>query len=316
MRYCLTNVPHTYVYRKLLWLSAGTQYIFETRNLREPIYYTCDTYMYLVRGNTIVAKNDDYNGLASLIAYVPTVSGNYLLVIRAYSKYTGGKCDVYQSTAGSGPVPIDSNVKFGGYPVSAHWKADERLLTRNATGDTYLYLVHGNTMLRDDDSGDGVCSSIRPGYSGSGIIIVGSYGYWTEGTTYLCNYYKSYLDNPGSEDEIDDPNIIISENMAKFQIELMQTKRSLEQLSHEEKEAEIRKFRDKILTKEEIDQLAAPRITIPKKYVAASGRYDKLLEANEDRLKRLSHAKRDIEMAKLEKEKKQIFKNLVPQEDG
>lgn len=315
MRYCLKNISHTYVYRRRFSLNAGVQYIWETRDLRAPIFHSCDTYMYLVRGNTIVAKNDDYNGLASLIAYVPTVSGTYYLIIRAYSKYTSGTCDVYKSVGGGSPSRIDNDVKFGGYPVSAHWKADERILTRNATGDTYLYFIHGNTMLRDDDSGDGLCSSIRPGYAAYGRVIVGSYSRWSEGTTWLCNYYQSYLDNPGSQDEVDDPKIIVSENMAKFQTELMKEKPSLEKLSHQERETKVQKLRDSILSKEDISRLGAPKIRVPKEFIVASERYEKLLKANEKRLKPLSHAERASEMAKMEREKREIFRNLVPQEE-
>lgn len=315
MRFCLRNIPHTYVYRRYRSLNAGVQYIWETRDLRAPLFSSCDTYMYLVRGNTIVAKNNNYNGRASLIAYVPTVSGAYYLIIRAYSKYTSGTCDVYQTVGGGSPSRIDNDVRFGGYPVSAHWKADERILTRNATGDTYLFIIRWNTMLRDDDSGYGLCSSIRPGYAAYGLVIVGSYSKWSEGTTWLCNYYQSYLDNPGSQDEVDDPKIIISENMAKFQTELMKEKPSLEKLSHQERETKVQKLRDSILSEEDISRLGAPKISVPKEFMVASERYEKLLKANEKRLKPLSYAERASEMAKIEREKREIFRDLVPQEE-
>jgi len=313
--YCLYNIPHTYVYWRYRYLTAGVQYVWETRDLRAPISHHCDTYMYLVRGNTIVAKNDDYNGLASLIAYVPTVSGVYSLIIRAYSKYTSGTCDVYQSVGGGSPSRIDNDVNFGGYTVSAHWKADERILTRNATGDTFLYIIHGNTMLRDDDSGDGLCSSISPGYEGYGLVVVGSYSRYTEGFTSLCNYYQSYLDNPGSQNEVDDPKIVISKAMAKFQTELIKEKASLEELSDKEREARVLKLRNSILSKKDIRQLVAPKIRAPKEFTVASERYGKLLKAAKPKLKRLSHSKRAAEMAKIEREKREIFRDLVPQEE-
>lgn len=315
MRFCLKNISHSYVYKRSRSLIAGVQYIWETRDLRSSFPFPSDTYMYLVRGNTIVAKNNNYNGWASLIAYVPTVSGTYYLIIRAYSKYTCGTCDVYQSVGGSSPSRIDDDVRFGGNPVRARWKADERILTRNASGDTYLYIIHGNTMLRDDDSGYGWCSSIRPGYAAYGLVIVGSYSKWTEGGTWLCNYYQSYLDNPGSQDEVDDPKIIINENMAKFQTELIKEKPSLEKLSYQERETKVQKLRDSILSEEDISRLGAPKIRVPKEFIVASERYEKLLKANEKRLKPLSYAERASEMAKIEREKREIFRDLVPQEE-
>jgi hypothetical protein len=314
--YCLHDIPHTYVYRQRLTLTAGQQYIWETRDLQAPPSHTADTYMYLVRDSTIVAKNNDYNGLASLIAYVPTVSGTYYLIIRAYDKYRFGTCDVYQSVGGGSPSRIANDVRFGGYPVRARWKADERILTSNATGDTYLFIIHGNTMLRDDDSGYGLCSSIKPGYAESGIVIVGSFSASTEGRTSLCNYYQSYLhDGLWPALVVDDPGIIVTEVMVRFQTELMKEKASLEELSHEEREARVRKLRDSILSKEDIGQLGALEIQVPNEYVDASERYDELLEAAGKKLERLSHPERAAEMARLEREKREIFRDLVPQED-
>jgi len=294
-------------------LTAGVQYVFETRDLRgsHP-----DTYMYLVRDNTIVAKNDDYNGYASLIAYVPSRTDNYCLIIRAFGKNSSGTCDVYQAVGSGSPTRIANNVKFGGYPFDAHWKADETTLTMNATGDTYLYLIDGNTMLRDDDSGEGLCSSIRPGYEGWGLVVVGSYSEHTEGTTQLCNYYQSYLSNPSRRVEVvDDPEIIISEAMAKFQTELMKEKPSLEELPHQEREEGVQKLRDSILSAEDIKRLGAPAMSVSKEFTAAYERYKELLKAAEKKLKPLSYAERAAEMARMEREKREIFGDLVPQEE-
>ena len=198
-RYCLNNVYHRYVYRRVRHLTAGVQYIWETRDLKAGPGWSPDPYMYLTRGESIVAKNDDFKGRASLIAYVPSVSGSYYLIIRAHSYPASGTCDVYESVGGGVANRIDNDVWFSGSLVSAHWKADERIETRNATGDTYLYLIHGNTMLRDDDGGPGLHSRIKPGYEGWGLIVLGSYSRWTQGKTQLCTYYQSYLDNPGGE---------------------------------------------------------------------------------------------------------------------
>lgn len=313
---CLSNIGHTDVYRRYLNLAAGTQYIWETRNLRSRIpWKNADTYMYLVKDTTIVAKNDDFNGLASLIAYVPSASGTYYLIIRAYSKYSLGECDVYQSVGGGSAQKIDDDVKFGGYPISAHWKADERILTRNATGDTYLYLIHGNTMLRDDDSGTGLCSSLRPGYEGYGLAVVGSYSAYSEGTTVLCNYYQSYLDNPGARGSEDKPQILVSENMHKFTIELLKEKPNLEKLSHKEREEKIRKLRDSILSKKDLSLLSAPEISVSKEYTAAAKKYEGLLKTKEKELKALSVPERAMEMAKIEQTKRAMMRDLVPQEE-
>lgn len=324
MKYCLYNIPHTYVYRRWRYLTAGVQYIFETRDLRAPWFQTPDTYMYLVRGNTIVARNDDYNGYASLIAYSPTVSGYYLLLIRAYSKYNGGTCDVYQSTGGR-LAKIDNDVVFGGYPVAAHWKGDERIDTNNATGDTYLFLIHGNTMLRDDDGGPGLLSRITPGYEGKGKVIVGSYSRYSQGRTRLCNYYQSYLDNPGrsDEEEEDDPEIIVTDSMFKFQTELMTLKASLEGLTLPEQvdmpiqvqEERVKKLRDSILGAEDIKQLSPPSFSVPKDFIVASEKYEKLLKEAEEKLKPLSLIERAAEMAGIEHQKRELFTPLVPQEE-
>lgn len=308
-RYCLSNVAHTYVYRRWMNLNAGVQYIWETRDLQgaHP-----DTYMYVVRtsDNHIVAKNDDYNGLASLIAHVPATSGSHLLLIRAYSKYSAGTCDLYESIEGGSPQRIENNVKFGGTPVSAHWKSDERIETTGATGDTYLYLIHGNTVLRNDDGGAGLHSKIQPGYSGYGTVVVGSYSRYSEGTTRLCNYYQSYLDNPGEEDE--DQPVSISKAMGQFQKELARNKDAWEELAPDEREENIKRLRDKILGPDDIEQMQAPTIRPPKDFASAQERYERVLKENEKRLSDLPPGRRMAEMEKLAREKSEIFKGLVP----
>lgn len=313
VRYCIGGVWHTYVYRRYRYLTQGQQYIFETRDLRGT---RPDTYMYLIRNsdNTIVRRNDDYNGLASLLAYQPRVSGGYYLIIRGYARYSAGTCDVYQSTGGGAPTRIDNNVRFGGWPVSSHWKDDERIETTNAWGDTYLYLIHGNTMLRNDDGGAGFNSRITPGYQGWGLTVVGSYSRYTEGLASLCNFYQSYLDNPGTVDE-DDPRIVISDDMVKFEIELKKQKASLEELPIKEQEERVKKLRDSILSAEDIKRFPPPKVTVPKEFTAALERYEGLLKEAEKKLEPLSLAERAAEMAKMEHQKREIFGNLVPQEE-
>ena len=118
-------LPHSYVYRRDMSLQAGTTYHFLTRNLQPVTSANPDPVMYLVRGNDIVAFNDDYTGLASEIIHTPTVTDTYRLVIRAYATATPGFCDVYQGVDGAAPSLLDSNVTFGGTYVRVRWKQGE-----------------------------------------------------------------------------------------------------------------------------------------------------------------------------------------------
>ena len=70
--------------------------------------------MYLVRGNEIVADNDDYTGLASEIIYTPTATDTYRLVIRAYTTSTPGVCDLFQGVDGAPPTQLEGNITFAG----------------------------------------------------------------------------------------------------------------------------------------------------------------------------------------------------------
>jgi hypothetical protein len=72
-------LPHSYVYRRDVSLQAGTTYHFLTSNLQPLTSANCDPVMYLVRGNDIVAFNDDYTGYASEIIYTPAVADGYRL---------------------------------------------------------------------------------------------------------------------------------------------------------------------------------------------------------------------------------------------
>jgi hypothetical protein len=150
-------LPHSYVYHRDVSLQAGRTYHFLTRNLQPKTSANPDPVMYLVRGNDIVAFNDDYIGLASEIIYntppaadisrlAPDddytgrasdadlgsdviyrepVADTYRLVIRAYSTATPGFCDVYQGVDGAPPALLDSNVMFGGTYVRVRWKLGE-----------------------------------------------------------------------------------------------------------------------------------------------------------------------------------------------
>lgn len=202
-KYATGRIYHTYVYRKYEYLNAGRIYHYETRNLRKRDTYQSnpDPVMYLVRNNIIAARNDDYNGLASAIIFRPTVSGNYLLLIRAYRTGTPGKCDLYRGIDGASPSRIATDILFGGCKVMTRWRSGETFETRldvsSGGGDTYLYLIRGDYaggwLYRNDDSGIGLCSRIPQSQSGSGSAIVGSYSRYSQGYCRLYLFYKSYV---------------------------------------------------------------------------------------------------------------------------
>ena len=309
------------MYRKGISLSAGTQYVFDTRDLRG--WYRPDTYMYLVRDNSIVAKNDDYNGYASLIAYQPSISGYYWLIIRAYSKNRIGTCDVYMKTGGGAPSRIANNAHFGGYPLDARWKSDERIETNSSSADPYIYLIDGYSMLSNDDGGPGLHSRITPGYNGTGIVVVGSYSWSTRGNTKVCNYYQSYLDNPGiTSDLMDDPELILSDNHTKYEQELKMYKAKLSAMSMEDLmkitpediDAEVQEIRGRTLSKEEIT-IEEPKEDISKKLEKAGAEYDEILEKSKKKLEGLDFTKGGKLVRQIEFQKSEVFRGLIPLED-
>ncbi len=154
-------LPHSHVYRRDVSLQAGTTYHFLTRNLQRLTSANPDPVMYLVRGNDIVALNDDYTGLASEIIYTPTATDTYRVVIRAYTTATPGFCDVYQGAAGAAPSLLDSNVMFGGTYVRVRWKQGEWFETgvgalyfssgvggpSGPAADPYLFLIYPASLV-------------------------------------------------------------------------------------------------------------------------------------------------------------------------
>lgn len=196
-------IPHSYVYRRWESLEEGHIYHFETRNLTKLSTSQSldpDPVMYLVQSssNEIVARNDDYIGLASTIIYSPSVTGGYLLIIRAYATETPGYCDLYKGVDNM-PPPPPARVKFGGTRIYTKWDSDEWFETKldGGSGDTYLYLIQGDYvgghLYRNDDGGIRLCSKIVPESGGSPWAIVGSYSPYSEGQCRLYLYYKSYM---------------------------------------------------------------------------------------------------------------------------
>ena len=155
--------------------------------------------MYLVRGNEIVAYNDDYTGLASEIIYTPTATDTYRLVIRAYTTSTPGVCDLFQGVDGAPPTQLEGNITFAGTFVRVRWKQGEwfetgRPVVVNSGGfsvntgtvgslsgdgpDPYLFLIYpnsavGSKMYLDDDGAGFPDSKIVPPDGGSGTVILG-----------------------------------------------------------------------------------------------------------------------------------------------
>ena len=103
--------------------------------------------------------------------------------------------------------------------------------------------------------------------------------------------------------------------MERFQAELGQQKASFEGLSDQEREAAIRDLRDRMLPSEDIARLEAPEIQPSEEFLAANERYEELLRAEEKELAGLSLERRAVEMARVEREKREIFRDIVPQEE-
>jgi hypothetical protein len=191
-------LPHSYVYHRDVSLEAGRTYHFLTRNLQPFTSANPDPVMYLVRGNEIVAVNDDYVGFASEIIYTPqhedlhrlsvtdestgrgpeishTAPATYphRLVIRAYSTASPGFCDVYQGVDGAPPSLLDSNVFFGGTYVRVRWKQGEWF----ETGLDTLYfgtVSNGGLGGGGRPAGDPYLFLIYP------LSAVGSKMYWND----------------------------------------------------------------------------------------------------------------------------------------
>lgn len=79
---------------------AGETYVISTSNLSQEM----DTYIYLydIDGATIIAENDDYEGLASQITWTAPVTGTYYIKIRHFDELGAGRYDVSIIKAASG----------------------------------------------------------------------------------------------------------------------------------------------------------------------------------------------------------------------
>jgi hypothetical protein len=321
------QLPHSYVYRRYVPLQAGTTYHFQTRNLRPLTSANPDPVMYLLRGNDIVAFNDDYTGLASEIIYTPAATDTYRLVIRAYTTSTPGVCDLYQGTAGAPPVLLESNVTFAGTYVRVRWKQGEwfetgRPLVVNAGGfsvntgvvsgdasDPYLFLIYpdsavGSKMYLDDDGAGFPDSKIVPPDGGTGTVIMGAYSRYTGGECRLALVGQSYKapwmsPAPWSFSAEPAPR---SSAVAKYMEELERQKRALSKLSPHERDEHVLELQRATLTEEEIRrQLPRLRAVSPE----LVRRQDTFLERStqlERDLEPLPYDERGARLAQLKRE--------------
>lgn len=81
------NLPVVYTYFKKLSLSSGQTVTFHTSPISGQDYYSVDPVMYLFHASdhTVAWSNDDYTNLHPRISVTIPKSGDYYLVLRAYS---------------------------------------------------------------------------------------------------------------------------------------------------------------------------------------------------------------------------------------
>ncbi|MEO8678858.1 MAG: hypothetical protein ABI665_07420 [Vicinamibacterales bacterium] len=316
-----SEIPCTVVYRRNFTLTAGSTHHFQTRNLR-PVSGGAnpDPFMYLLLNNTIVASNDDYTGLASEIIYTPATAGTYKVIIRAYTTSTPGLCDLYQGINGAAPALVESDIKFAGTYVQTRWHADEWFETVTPmvfgtsgtdTGgtaptpaDTYLFLITETQMYWDDDSGTGLDSKLVPPSAGSGLLIVGSWARYTEGTCNLALVNTSYLSPWLSPAPWSRPTkrIALTGPMKEYVTELQRAKKALDQLIPRERDRKVLELQRRMLPEEAIRLLAAPPPNFTPDFVRRQERFLASYAKTEKTLKRMSYAERSARLATMKRD--------------
>lgn len=238
---------HRYVYRRFEQLNAGTAYHFQTRNLRNVFWLQgspADPFMYIVNMNDdIVAYNDDYTGLASEIFFTPSVTGTYRLIIRSYNTDRPGICDLYRGTNGTPPLLVESDIYFWGVSSYRQWNQGDVFETTNSGGDPYLYIFSGNKLYRDDDSGAGLNPRWVAPSAGSGIVTLGSYSRWTEGSCDLC------IDPPGLRPQTAEATGT-TPGEEEFTSQLLESKEDLEPLEPCDRDDRVAELQKKLLSDE------------------------------------------------------------------
>ena len=310
---------HRYVYRRSIDLARGVSYNFQTRNLRDVFWFQsapADPVMYLVKPNSneIVARNDDYNGLASEIFYTADSSQTYTLVIRARTTATPGYCDIFGRVAGGSFLRVDRDALFFGVRHPAQWNAEGQVFeTTNSTGDPYLIFIIGDFAGGDmyfgpgvDDAGTGLNSKfVTPAPSGpgtaSGLIILGSYSRWTEGNCDLCTpdldgAASHGPSRPGRSEREHDAESL---PMRRFTAAMKEQKEDLESLEPGERDKRVAELRQSTLSEEErrLQTVPVPQATpdLPRGYADYLRRYKDLAPE----LKDLSYIERSQKLAAL-----------------
>jgi hypothetical protein len=259
---------HEYVYRRSEQLSADTAYHFQTRNLRD-LYFLqsapADPVMYIVDENQdIVARNDDYTGLASDIFYTPEDTGTYTVIIRAYNSKKPGYCDLYRGVNGAPPVERERDVKFFGVLHFAMWNQGDEFETANNSGDPYLFLISGSDATGSkmyfgptiDDAGYGLNSKFVAPTASSGLVILGSYSRDLQGHCDLCQsptagptfLTPDFSSNESALERRDAPG---SREMQRFTKELKGTKEFIEAMEPAERDRKVADLQQRILSGEE-----------------------------------------------------------------
>lgn len=324
------QLPHSYVYRRYVSLQAGTTYHFQTRNLRPLTSASPDPVMYLVRGNEIVAYNDDYTGLASEIIYTPTATDTYRLVIRAYTTSTPGVCDLFQGVSGAPPTQLEGNITFAGTFVRVRWKQGEwfetgRPVVVNSGGfsvntgtvgslsgdgpDPYLFLIYpnsavGSKMYLDDDGAGFPDSKIVPPDGGSGTVILGSYARYTGGECRLAivgQSYKAPWMSPGPWAFVAEP-VSRTPSVAKYMEELHRQKRAFSKLSPDERDKRVLALQRELLSEEEVRLQLPRRRAVEPELVRRQETFEDGFKQMEEELAQLSYDERTARLAQVKRE--------------
>lgn len=156
-------------------LAANTPVTFRTTNLSigsDPVLHLLDS-----TGKEVALAGGGGTGVAEVLTYIPTASGNHTLVVRARSNATAGTCNIMMNSAA-----WTSGVKFGGWQTSlTNLRANESLETvkvpNGAQGTQLLYVLKSNGLgieLRGYGNGTAGAGRIALGTAlGTRIAIVG-----------------------------------------------------------------------------------------------------------------------------------------------
>ena len=313
------NVPHRFVYRRTQQLLAGRRHQYRITNLRNLYPFqgaAADPVMHIVDPNgTILAENDDFNGLASQIIFTPATNTAATLIIRPFTTKTPGACVLEKGLDGNPPTPVDTNVSFNGLTGSVQFNAGDVFSTAFSTGDPMLFLRTGNVMLIDDDGADPIFGKLNAKIvaptGGRGTLIVGSSSLTSEGA---CNLYLEpaagpisiRLDMSERRDKFgrrpqDEPKG--SPQMERYIAKLRESKEMLEALEPSEREQKVIELQEQFLTEDErrplilpAPQAAADFVTLQRLYLERYREIERELEGlpYEERAARVSALKTHI----------------------